>query len=229
MRCKMLYRTPLRSDELMHFGVKGMKWGVRRYQNKDGSLTPLGRKKYGSKENFEYQRELKKAKRAGWLGVAAGTAGAAAGAFGVARAAANGRKETGSKTQEVADTLLDRNNKQGKGKDNMSDLESIAGQTNKVADNSLQTINRASEIQKQRMSQLRDPAIEKEMATMSNKDLQEYITRQNLERQYRSLRQPEITTGLDTSRDILSIVAPLTATAASAVTIGATVHKIRKG
>lgn len=32
--------------ELMHYGVKGMKWGVRRYQNKDGSLTPEGQKKY---------------------------------------------------------------------------------------------------------------------------------------------------------------------------------------
>lgn len=30
---------------LVHHGVKGMKWGVRRYQNKDGSLTPAGKKR----------------------------------------------------------------------------------------------------------------------------------------------------------------------------------------
>lgn len=34
------------SGELYHHGVKGMKWGVRRYQNKDGSLTDAGKKRY---------------------------------------------------------------------------------------------------------------------------------------------------------------------------------------
>ena len=35
-----------RQNELTHHGIKGMKWGVRRFQNKDGSLTPAGKRRY---------------------------------------------------------------------------------------------------------------------------------------------------------------------------------------
>ena len=44
-------------NELYHYGVKGMKWGVRRYQNKDGSLTTAGKKRRIAKEASNYYKK----------------------------------------------------------------------------------------------------------------------------------------------------------------------------
>lgn len=50
-------------DELYHHGIKGQQWGVRRYQNEDGSLTPAGKERYGTVENFINQRKLEEARK----------------------------------------------------------------------------------------------------------------------------------------------------------------------
>ena len=58
----MEYKTNNTNDELTHWGIKGMKWGVRRYQNDDGSLTAAGKKRYASEVQSlkEKERALKK-------------------------------------------------------------------------------------------------------------------------------------------------------------------------
>lgn len=44
------------STELYHHGIKGQKWGVRRYQNPDGTLTALGKVHYGLSSKFSYNK-----------------------------------------------------------------------------------------------------------------------------------------------------------------------------
>ena len=45
-------------SDLRHHGIKGQKWGVRRFQNSDGSLTAAGRKRYGDGESsYDYGKD----------------------------------------------------------------------------------------------------------------------------------------------------------------------------
>lgn len=48
------------NDYLEHYGIKGMRWGVRRYQNKDGTLTSAGKEKYWKRKETikEHQRSI---------------------------------------------------------------------------------------------------------------------------------------------------------------------------
>ena len=66
-------RNDFQSNYLMHHGILGQKWGVRRYQNPDGSLTTTGRERYGVKEGGSvsdistakgYNRRVKDLKKA---------------------------------------------------------------------------------------------------------------------------------------------------------------------
>lgn len=66
-------RNDFESNYLAHHGILGMKWGIRRYQNEDGSLTSAGRERYGVKEGESindihsekgYNRRVKDLKKA---------------------------------------------------------------------------------------------------------------------------------------------------------------------
>lgn len=62
---------------LAHHGVKGQKWGVRRYQNPDGSLTDEGRRRYGfgsGKRGLVTENTKSRLKRGAKLGAALGAA-----------------------------------------------------------------------------------------------------------------------------------------------------------
>lgn len=88
----------LPSNELYHHGVKGQKWGVRRYQNPDGSLTPAGMKKYGTTNKYLSLRDRENyaAEKGGRAGGRVLLAGA-----GIAAAGLVGRKVIGNKIKQT--------------------------------------------------------------------------------------------------------------------------------
>jgi len=77
------------NSELTHHGILGQKWGIRRFQNKDGSLTSAGKKRYGvgqsenkaSAEESQFHLSDKQKKMLKVGAIAAGTALAAYGAY----------------------------------------------------------------------------------------------------------------------------------------------------
>lgn len=79
-----LYGIPVYDNDIYHSGIKGMHWGIRRYQNPDGTLTPEGRKRYnvGSDGNL-YDKETGKKyglSTKAKVGIGAGAAALAGGA-----------------------------------------------------------------------------------------------------------------------------------------------------
>ena len=64
-------------DYLEHYGIKGMKWGIRRFQNADGTLTAAGRKRRSEMTSEEKKQQNKKIAKVG-VGIAAGMSVAAA-------------------------------------------------------------------------------------------------------------------------------------------------------
>lgn len=79
--------TEFETNYLAHHGIKGQKWGIRRFQNPDGTRTEAGKKRYGSgegsgrgeKEKFQLSEQTKKAIKVGAL--VAGTALVAYGSY----------------------------------------------------------------------------------------------------------------------------------------------------
>lgn len=137
-------------NELKHWGIKGQKWGFRRFQNPDGSLTPAGKERYGNSKDYA------------------------------------GRPTSGRES-------IDSGSKAAKSSSNV-----------------IRTFSKWK----------RDKAKNKiDVSKLSDKELKDYVTRKNLERQYKDFKTEDVSSGADKVADILAVAGDVLAIAASATVI----------
>lgn len=224
--------TDVHTDVIEHSGIKGMKWYLRRFQNKDGSLTPEGRKRYGVGEPREPKADSdtglgvkRQSKKKGiGLPLAAGmTAALGVSTYNAAKAAIS--------NDNPEDTSDEGNGgKKGKGGKKKDEKLNFEKETRNILEGLRQYRNAGSNNdnnnQNQNRYNTRKTLSQREMDAMSDQDLQKLVSRMNLETSYSRLTQEpaqidKVDAGLQRAQAIINIVG-------TSVTIGAATAKLVK-
>ena len=163
----------MKKDELYHYGILGQKWGIRRYQNEDGTYTEEGLKR---KQRYE----------SAWK---------------------PGKEGKPSSAEKIARNTSD----------TVDNLKRLNDSTKDILQR-----NKKQEEKEKRLNQIRN---------MSDKELQDTITRYQREKQLNDLMNEREAKwyGKSIVDDILNVAAPAVAIGASAVTIYAQLYKIKNG
>ena len=208
--------TFISDDELYHYGIKGQKWGIRRYQNKDGSLTPAGKKRRSSSDevrNMSTDELRQKVRRL------------------------NNEQRyidlTRSSSSSISKTADGIERASRIGGDANRIYKSMNGENNpysKVANQGIDAMSRTARLTKKIDSNVRsknDTAKAlKKLEAMSDADLAKEVDRLDLEQQYSRLSNSKIRRGKTSVNEVLDIAGDIVGIGASAVAIAVGIKKL---
>lgn len=229
---------------LMHYRTKGSKNGVRRYQNKDGSLTPLGKIHYGVGDGSKKSENDKEV---------AGT-----NSDEKSKTSTTSKKTEDNQSKSIDD--ISRKNKadadaaesnarkakaeadgkeaENKRKDDIyaeqqrvNEIKKEAGKyetASKIAKTAGDSMDAASKVNKAIANVKNRKKIAKEISEMDNKQLREKIERMSLEQQYTNLTSNRMTKGQERVQTALAVGSSVAGTAATALTIAALWKELKK-
>ncbi len=203
-------------DELYHYGIKGQKWGVRRYQNKDGSLTAAGKKRRSSSDevrNMSTDELRQKVRR-----------------LNNEQRYIDLTKSSSSSVSKTADGI-ERVSRIGGDANKI--YKSMNGENNpysKVANQGIDAMSRTARLTKKIDSNVRsknDTAKAlKKLEAMSDADLAKEVDRLDLEQQYSRLSNSKIRRGKTSVNEVLDIAGDIVGIGASAVAIAVGIKKL---
>lgn len=198
--------------ELYHYGTKGMKWGVRRYQNQDGSLTNAGKKRYrDARDEFDRKRDAKRREKE-------------------QSKSANKAQDT-----ELAKRLMREELKDAKLKNEYNKLttgpdkiNSTLQKSKNVADDAAQLANKLKNVTDKSIKN--QPKTRMDLSGMSDKELRDRINRELLERQYNDVfNPPTVSKGKETASKVFEVAGDIIVVAGSAAGLALSIRKLLKG
>lgn len=199
--------TKIDDDFLAHHGILGMKWGVRRYQNKDGSLTAAGKKHRSEEVSKMSDEELRKAVNRQRLENEAKDYILGKNNSGTAQRAANNAANVAN---QIGNTTA-----KGGSKDVVTGSANVVRSGANIGKN-------ISDSHREKMKK------EIDLSMYSDKDLQKFVDRQRMEEQYVNGLDPKSQkSGAEKVAKTLEIVGSAAAVAASAITIYNGIQKIK--